>query len=111
VTDVQGKYKMSVSDKKIDQFEEIFSRVTIPELSKAFAISKEEDFEGVWHFRIYNFAEDLHKPIEEREFLNIRDIMQKAVFAYNANSDLAARTHFQKLINIWKEHWDVSGRN
>jgi len=102
---------MSVSDSKQDPMEEIFSRLTIPGLAHSFTISKEEDFEGIWHFRMYNFTEDLHKHIEEYMFDRIRDIMQKASFCFNNGDDLAARTHLQKLMNIWKDNWDASGRN
>lgn len=102
---------MSVSDSKQDPFEEIYSRLIIPGLPKAFTISREENFEGEWIYRIYNYEEDLHKRIEHYTFLNIRDIMMQAEKAYNANNDLSARTLLQKLLNIWKEHWDESGRN
>jgi hypothetical protein len=103
---------MSVSDSKQNPYEEFFSRLVIPGLSHSFAISKEESYEtGEWIYRIYNFKEDLHKEIEELTYNNIRDIMQHAAVAFNENSDLAARTYIQKLMNIWKERWDEAGRN
>lgn len=102
---------MSISDSKQNPYEEIFSRLSLPNITYSFTISKEENIEGVWIYRIYNLKEDLHKQIEEHTFLNIRSIMQRAADAFNMDSDLAARTHIQKLMNIWKEHWDASGRN
>lgn len=103
---------MSVSDSKQNPYEEFFSRLVLPNVNYAFCISKEESFEtGEWIYRIYNFKENLHKQIEERTFLNIRDLMQKAAYAFNMDSDLAARTHIQKLMQIWKEHWDAEGNN
>lgn len=103
---------MSVSDSKQNPYEEFFSRLTVPGLSYSFAISKEESYDtGEWIYRIYNLREDLHKQIEEHTYNNIRDIMQRAATAFNMDSDLAARTHIQKLLNVWKERWDDEGRN
>ena len=101
----------NLTDKSGDQFEEIFSRLVVEGLGHAFAISKEENHDGVWHYRIYNYAEDLNKTIEEYLFDRIRQLMMKAEFCLNMNEDLAARTHLQKLLYIWKEQWDASGRN
>ena len=92
---------------KINPYEEIFSRLTFPTVDYAFAISKEENFEGEWIFRIYDPTETKHKKIEEREYQLIRELMVIAENCFNNNDDLSARFQIEKLCKVWKRHWNA----
>lgn len=96
-----------ISVEKINPYEEIISRLTFPSVDYAFTISKEENFEGEWIYRIYDPTETKHKQIPEREYHLIRELMKVTSFCFNNNDDLSARMQVEKLIKVWKRHWRI----
>lgn len=100
-----------ISMEKINPYEEIFSRLTFPTVDYGFAISKEENFEGEWIYRIYDPTETKHKKIDEREFNLIRQLMITASNCFNNNDDLSAHFQVEKLIKVWKRHWRMDNEN
>lgn len=94
-----------ISREKINPYEEFFSRLQFPGVSYCFAISKEENYEGEWIYRIYSPTEDEHQRIDEYTFNKIRDLMATAADAFNASNDISAQYRVNELMKIWKHYW------
>lgn len=86
--------------------EEIFSRLVLPGIKYAFAISKEETFEGEWIYRMYNFDEVEFKQIEEKPYNQLRNIMHDVALLFNNEDTLRAQILCNKLINAWRNAFD-----
>ena len=86
--------------------EEFFSRLVLPGIKYAFAISKEETFEGEWIYRMYNFDEVEFKRIEEPVFTRLRNIMHDAALLFNREDYLRSQMLVNKLINAWRNSFD-----
>lgn len=86
--------------------EEIFSRLVLPGITYSFAISKEENFEGEFIYRMYNFDEKEYKRIEEPAFNRLRNIMHDTALLFNREDYLRAQMLANKLINAWRNGFD-----
>lgn len=86
--------------------EEIFSRLTLPGISYSFAISREENFEGEFIYRMYNFDEKEYKRIEEPVYARLRNIMHDTALLFNREDFLRAQMLSNKLINAWRNGFD-----
>ena len=98
-------------DTKPNKMEEIFSSLNIAGLPFRFLISKEENIDAKWTYRIYASNEQDYRLIEPLEFKRIRQLMQDVELSDN---EICYQSKIQKLMNIWKEKWLTNtphGRN
>ena len=94
-----------LSDSVQDPTEERFSRLTFPNSPLEFVISKEENFDGIWIYRIYHPMGKLHKSISERDYNRLRFKLIAATEAFNGNDHLYAKIKVNDLVKEWEFHW------